>query len=153
MKKVLFLIGTLAFWCGWPLLWLYFRNSKRTRLLLVCGDEFLVVKGWIGSGNWVLLGGGLHKNEASPAGLVREVHEETGVILEQNQLEFLASDTYEEYGLSFEYDCYVAEIGQKPKIHKQWSEVADYAWQPLQNPTVRLSQDSLETLRRWLSKK
>ncbi len=152
MKKIMLFIGTIVFWFGWPVLWIYFRNSRRTRLLLICGDEFLALRGWIGAGNWVLTGGGFHRGENSLDGLIREVREETGITITNKQPRLLFTETYHEYGLSFDYDCYMVQLAEKPKINVQRFEIADYSWQSMNSPTVKLGADGKEALRQWLSK-
>jgi len=42
----------------------------------------LVLSGWLNTGEWGLPGGGLHKNEPTVDGLLREVREETGLDVE-----------------------------------------------------------------------
>lgn len=152
MKKLWLKIGMLVFWCSWPALWIYLRNSKRTRLLLVCDDEFLVLRGWISSGAWSLPGGGLHKGEDPLKGLAREVKEETGLELTRERVTLLYVGTYSDYGFSFTYDCYVAELPVKPIIRLRRGEIVDHTWQSIKNPNVKLGQDSREALAQWLSK-
>ena len=80
-------MGILAFWISWPALWIYLRRGERTRLLLVCNGEFLVLKSWLRAGRrWNLPGGGLHDGEQPDAGLMREVREETGITLSKQQI-------------------------------------------------------------------
>ena len=143
----------MVFWLGWPVFWLYLHGSRRTRLLVVCDDEFLVLRGWIGTGKWVLPGGGLHKGEDPVAGLIREVKEETGIEFTKNQPEFLFTGTYNKQGLSFKYDCYALQLAQKPQIQMQRLEIIDYSWQPLNRHSAKLSQDTREAVGKWLTKR
>ncbi len=152
MRKVWLALGIVVFWCGWPALWVYLHNSRRTRLLLICNNEFLVLRGWIGSGSWGLPGGGLHKNEKPLTGLLREVKEETGLDFTKNQPAHLFSDEYKEYGFSFAYDAFVLEVNQKPEINTQRWEIVGYSWQSIKNPSDRLSQETFEVLERWRSR-
>jgi 8-oxo-dGTP pyrophosphatase MutT (NUDIX family) len=149
MKKVGFFIGKIVFWVSWPALWLYLSRSKRTRLLLICGDEFLVLRGWLGSGEWALPGGGLHRGEAAALGLIREVREETRIVLTSQDLTFLFTTTQTNKGIRFSYDCYCARLDKKPDIKIQKYEIGAYAWVPLNAPGVRLSADTVYALGQW----
>lgn len=141
------------FWCTWPALWVYLYGSKRTRLLIVVDGEFLVLRGWLGAGNWNLPGGGLHKGENPLAGLLREVQEETGLKFAIQDVKPLLKGQYHEYGFRFSYDCYALELPNKPEIKMQRGEIIDYAWQPIENPSLRLTQDARQALAQWLSQR
>lgn len=149
MKKAWLWLGIVVFWCSWPALWLYMFGSKRTRLLIVCGDEYLVVRGRIGSGSWGLPGGGLHKSEDSVTGLLREVHEETGIELMPNQLKFMYKSEYNDYGFKFTYDCYSVVIAKKPNVQTQKLEILDYAWLKLNSPISKLTGDGRDAIASW----
>lgn len=153
MKQLWLKLGVLVFWLSWPALWVYLYRSKRTRLLIVSGGEFLVLRGWLGAGNWNLPGGGLQKGEEPLTGLLREVKEETGLTFAKEQIKPLLKGLYREYGLRFTYDCYVLELPHQPEIKKQRREIADHAWLPVENPQLTLSQDVHAALDKWLSKK
>ncbi len=153
MNRLWLKLGVLVFWLSWPALWVYLYRTKRTRLLIVSGGEFLVLRGWLGAGNWNLPGGGLHKGEELLTGLLREVQEETGLAFAKEQIKPLLKGLYHEYGFRFTYDCYVLELPQKPEIKKQRWEIADHAWQPVINPRLKLAQDARAALEKWLSER
>src|SRR4051812_17481145 len=92
------LLGTIAFWLSWPALWIYLRGSQRTRVLIVCDEEILLVRGWLSTGQWSLPGGGLHKNEDPVAGAQREVAEEVGISLTASQCIPLDHNVAHEHG-------------------------------------------------------
>lgn len=125
------LLGKIFFWLTWPLLFIYLRFGKRTRVVLRVGNEFLVVKGWYGDGSWQLPGGGLHRGEDSLSGAIREVGEETGISLHPKDLTLLAENLVSNGGLRFRYDAYVAVLPNKPDIRMQRWEIIDYTWLPL----------------------
>lgn len=148
MKKLLLFLGLVAFWLAWPLLWIYLRFSKRTRILVVCKDEFLVVRGWLGTGQWALPGGGLHINEDPEQGVLRELKEETGIELMPSEIEFLYSGDCTEYGLKTTYQCFAAKLKTKPVIRRQRLEIADIKWRSLADTTV-LTRDAKASLAWW----
>lgn len=142
MKKLWQKAGVAAFWLAWPALWVYLRMGKRTRVLIICGNEFLVLKGWLGSGDWMLPGGGLHRGENSLQGLIREVAEETGIELYEKDVEFLYGGRHHNKGLQFSYDCYAARLAEKPVIKLQKHEIVEYGWLPVADTASRLSDDA-----------
>jgi 8-oxo-dGTP pyrophosphatase MutT (NUDIX family) len=145
-------LGKTLFWASWPGLWLLFRWSHRTRLLLVCGDEFLVLRGFLGGGGqWGLPGGGLHRGEEPISGLLRELYEETGIILNTNQIQFAYQAVHKEHGLRFKYEAFVAQLNVKPQVQAKSWEVAATKWQALNNPSVKLSGDTKALLGWWLN--
>lgn len=149
MKKFWSSIGIVAFWVSLPALWIYLRNSKRTRVLIICGDEFLLVRGWLGRGDWSLPGGGLHKGENSLQALIREVKEETGIALFEKDVVFLYSAEQKNNGIQFSYDCFAVRLPAKPNITVQKYEITEYMWVPHADPKVHLSNDASFALEQW----
>jgi 8-oxo-dGTP pyrophosphatase MutT (NUDIX family) len=127
MRNLWVLTGRLAFWVAWPLLFIYLLRGERTRVIVRCGGEVLVVKGWLGSGHWILPGGGLHIGEEASAGAMREVLEETAVALREEQLHYIGVFDAAR-GLRFRYHLFVAELDSKPAITPQRFEIIDLAW-------------------------
>ena len=102
MQKLWQGIGIAVFWLAWPGLFVYLRWSERTRVLVVAGGEqVLLVKGFLSDGRWSLPGGGLHRHEDKLAGALRELREETGLVLKPEQLTPLASTIFRDRGLQF----------------------------------------------------
>jgi 8-oxo-dGTP pyrophosphatase MutT (NUDIX family) len=130
-KRTWALMGAASFWLTWPLLYFYLRNSHRTRVLLVCGDEALLVRNWVSTGRWTLTGGGVHAGEASQAAAVREVKEEIGVTLSQDQLVSLGGYHNKLQGFRFSADLYGVRLTHKPKLRLQTKEIVEAQWFPL----------------------
>lgn len=139
-NKLWRMTGQVAFWVSWPLLYLYLRRGRRTRVLIVSGDHIVVLHNWLGGGKWSLPGGGLHRREKSVDGAVREVREETGLILTSADLQFLGSAKSKKHGLTIEYDQFVANIPRCLALKPQRLEVLDVAWMPI----AGLSKDNAE---------
>lgn len=121
-------LGSLAFWVCWPLLYLYLRFSRRTRILVVLGDEVLMTKGWLGPDEWSLPGGGLHYKEAPAKGAARELFEETGLRVDPAKLKPLTSDPANLHGLRFFSYSFVVEFRVRPKLVNQRAEITDSRW-------------------------
>ena len=97
-------------------------------MMIVCADEILVTKTWLGDGRWSLPGGGLHRAESSIAGVVREVFEETGIRLETRRVAYLDSQIYLSHGLRFQCHYFITHVAVKPRISLQKIEISDAEW-------------------------
>lgn len=152
MQKTWKAIGISAFWLTWPALWVYLRRGKRTRILIIYKDEFLVLRGWLGAGDWTLPGGGLHKGENSLQGVIREVTEETGLALFEHDILFLQSAVHGNKGLRFSYDSFYVTLKARPHVTVQKGEISAHAWQRLDAPDLCLSPDTRAILQAWQNK-
>lgn len=128
MNYLLRRTGQLMYWVSLPLLFVYLRFSTRTRVLVIADDAILLVKGWLGSGEWQLPGGGLHQHESEIDGALREVREETTLKLKPSQLKKIAEGTHKRHGLRYKYVTFVAELDAQDPTTKQHFELIDIAW-------------------------
>lgn len=150
MKMLWVKIGIAIFWIGWPLIWLKLRKSRRTRVLVVCNQEILVVKTWIGDGKWSFPGGGLHRGETTNQGAKRELAEETGIKLPPKEFRKLDDKQDGFRGLSFIADRFVVNLSKKPSTKPQLPEIIDISWLPIGKSTDRLLRsDAQEMLEVW----
>jgi 8-oxo-dGTP diphosphatase len=129
MKSLWILSGRVAFWVAWPLLFVYLLRGERTRVIIRSNKEILAVKGWLGSGRWILPGGGLHVGEEAVTGAIREVREETGLRLEPAQLQYIGVFDAEK-GLKFRYHLFAVELNTRPSLKAQQFEIIEIAWVP-----------------------
>jgi len=147
MKRVALWIGCVVFWLAWPAYQVYFRRSERTRVLLVAGSKVLIMKGWINDGSWNLPGGGLHKNEGPLDGAVREVGEETGLILDPTGLHYMGTAEFRRAGLRFTYHMYCGTADDSIALKLQRHEIAELHWVEIAAlDTMPLSQEVRHTL-------
>jgi 8-oxo-dGTP pyrophosphatase MutT (NUDIX family) len=130
MKKLLQKVGTLAWWVTLPALRFYLSRTPRTRAVLQSGGKTVVVKGWLGSGRWALPGGGLHRGEEPLAGVIREVHEETGIVLQPAQMQSLGVELYRNHGIHFQCHYFAVELPEQLPLVAQLLEISDLAWMP-----------------------
>lgn len=128
VKRLWIGVGRLAYWASWPLLWVYLRRGQRTRIVLTTGEKVLVVKGWLGGGRWELPGGGLHRGEDERAGAIRELFEETGIILKPAQLRRLKSGRWRDHGLAFGYVLFAARFERLLPVTPQRFEIVSVSW-------------------------
>jgi 8-oxo-dGTP pyrophosphatase MutT (NUDIX family) len=131
MKSLLQFFGKIAFFCAWPAFKVYFgRGYGRSRIVLVSQGEVLAVKNWVSDGLWSLPGGGLHPNEKTEEGALRELREETGVALQPGQLTYLGEAEYTRYGLTFHFHVF-GMLTAKVATKKQVIEIAEMRWLPV----------------------
>lgn len=130
-------IGTICFWLCWPALYMILRNSTRTRIIVLYGDELLVTKTWLGDGRWSLPGGGLHHGEDPAAGAARELLEETGLRIPRHKLLSVERKKHGSHGIKYEAVFFVTKLHDKPPIAMQSFEISEYTWVRL--PDTQLS--------------
>jgi 8-oxo-dGTP pyrophosphatase MutT (NUDIX family) len=129
MRRLWEIIGKIMFWLSWPALFIYMFFSKRTRILVVNGNDVLLVKGWLGAGSWGLPGGGLHYAESPAMGAARELKEETGIEVKATDLQLLISGrTKNEQGLQYYRYAYVLILDKRPTISRQKMELIHLQW-------------------------
>jgi len=123
------LIGKILYFATLPAILIAVRNSTRTRVLVRCGQKFLVLKPWLGSDEWMLPGGGLHRGEEPLAGAIREVREETGLRLLANNMQYLGLQRAQEKRcFQYDYHLYLVEIPVIPALKLQRLEVRAADW-------------------------
>ena len=91
MTKMYYLLVRIVYWLTWPLSGLYLHNSSRVRVLVVRGNEVLLVKSSYGSRRWSLPGGGVDRGESCMSAAVRELAEETGLDIDRSDLTMLGA--------------------------------------------------------------
>jgi 8-oxo-dGTP pyrophosphatase MutT (NUDIX family) len=136
-------------------MWLFLRNSERTRLILVNDkEEILVVRGWIASSNhWNLPGGGLHRGEKPMQGVLRETYEEIGLALTPENLRFFGMIRSTSKGLSVRLHVFTATVMGNPGLRLQRHEIAVAHWVSLSELTPdNTDQDVLQALKYMAAK-
>ena len=123
-------IGTLAFFISLPGLYFYLQRDERTRVVVKVGEKILVLKGWYGSNKWMLPGGGVHKGEQAVEAAVRELAEETGIIVKPEELQYVASgNVADSYNLRYKYHLYTLILPERPETATTRNyEIFDSDW-------------------------
>lgn len=121
-------LGHVLYFLTWPGIWLVVKlTPPRTRVLLIVDDKILLTKDWLGSGRWNVPGGGLHRNEDEHNGAVRELFEETGIMLSPSQLTYL-NTTKAGNKMSTNLLFFQASLSKMPKVSLQKFEILEYRW-------------------------
>jgi 8-oxo-dGTP pyrophosphatase MutT (NUDIX family) len=143
-------VGITLFWIAWPISWMNLRGSMRTRLLIVNGNYLIVTKRWIGEGKWSLPGGGLHKEEESLSGAIRELHEETKLQLTGDKLTRDSDRIYQYHGFRFNYVLFTGSVKQKLHLQHQLFELTDARWiHHKELSSKNALPDVVEAIRSW----
>lgn len=152
MKPILRFLGKAAFFVGWPVWYLHFRlRPHRSRVLVVCDGQVLLIRGWLGDGAWSLPGGGIKNGESITAASVRELKEEVGIDVPESSVRSLGSYRHKAGGISYQAECGVIELEEKPNLHLQWYEIADAKWFALSDVKGRmLGKDAAYALKQYL---
>jgi 8-oxo-dGTP pyrophosphatase MutT (NUDIX family) len=138
------LIGQIAFWTAWPLLYVYLRFSKRTRVFIRSNQELVVVKGWLGSRIWNFPGGGVHRGEDPRSGAVREVYEEIGIVLNPKELTHLFEKKVKTpQGFIYTCSAFAIDLPTKPKLKKPSKELVEIEWRPISELREQKGADKL----------
>jgi 8-oxo-dGTP diphosphatase len=123
-------LGLAAYWLLLPLVCIYAAATKpRARVLLVHDNRVLVVKNWLGAGNWALPGGGIEPDESPDEAAIREIHEELGFTIEPGALKRLGKYTsVEKGGLKSKYYLFAVELTKQPELTIKKDEIMDCEW-------------------------
>ncbi len=143
-------VGIILFWLTWPLSWVHLRGSIRTRLLIVSGNYLIVTKRWIGEGKWSLPGGGLHREEESIDGAIRELHEETKLQLTGDKLTRDSDRIYQYHGFRFNYVLFTVAVNRKSRLQHRPLELSDARWiRRTELSSENALPDVLEAVQSW----
>jgi ADP-ribose pyrophosphatase len=151
MRRLLEKLGIIVFFLAWPAFYIYLKRSERTRIIIAEGNKVLVTRNWISDGKWSLPGGGLHQKEPILQGAQRELFEETGLRVSQEQLRYVGKQTYRNYGHTFVFHTFVARDVDMSDLRRQKHEISRTAWISPANLTERnTAQDARKALDLWL---
>lgn len=144
-------LGTITFWLAWPALWVYLKDSSRTRVIIHCQGKVLLIKPWLGLDEWGLPGGGRHKDETAEHAGVREVLEETGIDIKSCEKQTLFTDKpIQDFGFSFSCSCIAVTLPEIPRLKLQSSEIIDSIWADRERlKTLRLAEVTRDCLEAW----
>ncbi len=128
MQPVWQMLGRMVHWLMTPGLMLVLPLTTRTRVLLTCDDRVLVVRAWLSDGRWQLPGGGLHRDEAPEAGALRELREETDLILPPEKFTDPQLCRFSDRGKKFKYYLFMIEINHAVPPHRGRPEIVACEW-------------------------
>lgn len=150
MNAIWKMIGRIGGYTLWIPVWIVIRFTTRTRVLVVCDDEALVIKGWLDTGrNWSFPGGGKHRRESPDQAVERELYEETGIVVENTKLVPLGM-MRQTTGHNHKFFGFVLRLPKKPLLNLQKAEVSEAKWVKLDSlPKLPTAQHIQLVLEAW----
>ncbi|MFO0920047.1 MAG: NUDIX hydrolase [Candidatus Saccharimonadales bacterium] len=149
MKTLWVFLGRVIYVFTYPILTFYLRGSKRTRVIVSSKDKVLLIRNWLGDGQWTLPGGGLHDGEALNVGASRELLEETGVVVSPGSFYDIGKEMARGFASSHELYFFETNLESTPDIKMQW-EVAEYRWQDINDINgLRLDKYAQQKIQEW----
>jgi 8-oxo-dGTP pyrophosphatase MutT (NUDIX family) len=144
--------GRASYYLLWPGISLYLLGNQRSRIVVFSREDVLVVKGWLSNGKWSLPGGGLHASEPMVTGALRELYEETGLLLKTSDIKELISENFRLRGVKVKLHFFSAAVNSNLPVKKQPREITDIAWinQKELNPN-NTNKDALRGIAIWKS--
>lgn len=127
MNRLWVAIGRIGGYVTWIPVWLVIRFTTRTRVIVVCGDEVLVLQGWLSTGKWAFPGGGMHRNEQPSSAAARELKEETGIVVKNTELRPLGM-MKQIKGQAHNFHGFYVELPAKPRLQLQKIEITQAKW-------------------------
>lgn len=151
MKNLWGKVGTVLFWLLWPVWVVYFKyGGTRSRVLVACKGEVLLVQSWLGPKRYMLPGGGSHKSETVSASAIRELKEETGLEVTESMLMKLGSRRHRQYRLRYHARFFAVELAEKPKLHLQRHEIFRASWFLIETiDEAQLDEEAVYALKRY----
>jgi 8-oxo-dGTP pyrophosphatase MutT (NUDIX family) len=151
MKYIGFMVGRIVYWVGWPLLCLGLRNTERTRVVIECNGEVLLLRDWVGKGCWSLPGGGVKQGEKLPKAAVREVYEEVGIRMDVKKLRYLGERRVTLSGITVYQHMFFVQLSRRPKkMHLQRIEIGAAQWVSFAAARkLKLDESAVATLDAW----
>ena len=141
-------LGRIIYFFTLPLLRVLLNGSRRSRIIVVANNEILLVKPWLGSGAWMLPGGGIDKGEKTIRAAARELHEETGIRCKGNSLLPLGTIPFKHNGFAYTNDVFQLHLSVKPEVYaEQFLEIADFLWVSPKSLPEHCSPEVKEALR------
>jgi 8-oxo-dGTP pyrophosphatase MutT (NUDIX family) len=140
-------IGRTAYKLAFPIM-KRLPFAPRVRVVLLNEKkQILVVKNWFGPQTWSLPGGGVGHHETYQQAAAREVHEETGIQISQNQLMFAGTYSKSDMHAAFAAHCVKGYVAyQTPSIYPlRKLEILDAQWVDL-----NIAADSISSINKVL---
>jgi ADP-ribose pyrophosphatase YjhB (NUDIX family) len=105
--------------------------APRVRVVVKSPEgNILLVRSWFGKQRWALPGGGIAKGEAPEAAALRELREETGLILRVDDLKYVDEIVFSD-DFDMKFIVFEAEVAQEKLPPLEWFyrlEIIDRVW-------------------------
>jgi 8-oxo-dGTP pyrophosphatase MutT (NUDIX family) len=126
---------------------------RRSRIFVVCGDELLLIKSWLGNDSWGLTGGGAKRNEHIVQCALRELNEEVGIKAKPHDLVELGDFLHTKNGHRYRAYFFILNLNKKPVLHLQKHEISEAVWiNKKLLSTLKLNKDTEQGLSKYTDK-
>jgi len=151
MKRFWGGIGTVLFWLLWPGLVVYFRfGGLRSRVIVVHEGEVLLVLSWLGLKKYGLPGGGTKRHETTAVSALRELEEETGIVIMERSLKNIGLFTHNRFKLFYKARLFSVELSTKPELKLHKPEIMEAIWVKFEDlKSFSLDEDAIYALERY----
>lgn len=120
--------GRIIYKIIFPLRRIYRSRRIRAYGVIEHAGKILVVKNWLGSGNWSLPGGGAKRGENNTETLKRELHEEIGINIDVSKVSVLIKGVHRrEFGKK-KFIIFYLPYKEKPSTIINHLELTDAKW-------------------------
>lgn len=130
----------------------YHNTASAVAAIIVCDDEILLTQRAKepGKGKWDLPGGFVDHNEKLEDALTRELKEELGIDVAENEMSYFCSEpnVYEYKGVTYQ-TCdavFVVRVKEKMMLSKEKQEIMGFEWCKREN--INLEDFAFDSLRK-----
>lgn len=124
-------LGKIAYFILGPIIYLLSPYGQaRIRVIVRHKKQVLLVKSRLSSQKWDLPGGGIGRGERPTMAAVREVYEETGLVIDKDNLKYIGT-VEAEWPLKCNLVVYSVEVSSELLEKLPWLrrlEISDRAW-------------------------
>lgn len=119
------LLGRWAFVTLLPLVRLFIRRTRRAYIIVESKNQVLLAKSWFGRQAWQLPGGGVHRRETSLQAVIRELKEETGIMVDPAKCRSVAAGRWQADKLGHVYEVFYYRAGAPLPVKVRRPELID----------------------------
>lgn len=111
-------------------------SAKRARVLILRGDQVLLVQDIFSQDNWSVPGGGINRGEDPARAASREIKEELGLDVDSNQIELIGRlERDVASGQTYEALIYVYRVNESAntEVRRNKWEIVRWDWHTMEN--------------------
>ena len=150
MPSLIGFVGKTLFFVASLLFVIMPRSRPRVRVMIINDGNILLIKNLVGTQQWELPGGGVHKDETEQQAAYREVKEEVSIIISKKSLMHITTKRSHQRLAPALFSFYRASP-RSTTISRQRLEILAADWFPLDALPSNIDQTTHETLQLVIS--